>query len=135
MSERAEVVVVGGGVVGASAAGAVAANGARAVLVSEVTRLIRPGDVVRGVAVRGARGGEDVFEAAAVILADAEATLAAALAVGAERDGGGVLTDEHGRVLDAAQLPIPGLYAAGDEDAGQRAGTHAAARVAARPSR
>jgi hypothetical protein len=35
-------------------------------------------------------------------------------------------------VLDVAELPIPGLYAAADEAAGERAGTHAAARVTAR---
>jgi FAD binding domain len=122
--------VVGGG---SAARAAAAAAGASVVVVEAVTRLMRPGDSVRGVTLRG---GEEVVEAAAVILADADdPTVAAALAIGADRDGAGVRTDEHGRVLDAAQLPIPGLYAAGDEAAGQRAGTHAAARVAARPSR
>jgi predicted oxidoreductase len=57
------------------------------------------------------------------------------VAIGADRDGDRVRTDDHGRVLDTAQLPIPGLYAAGDEHAGRRAGTQAAARVAARPAR
>ena len=71
-----------------------------------------------------------------MVLADTAAgTLAAAEAVGAQRDGDGLRTDEHARVLDAARLPIPGLYAAAGEAAAQHAGTRAAARVAARPPR
>jgi hypothetical protein len=136
MTEQTDVVVVGGVAAAAGAERAATAGGARVVAVASVTRLLRPGDALRGVALRTAAGDDAVVEAVAVILADGGAdTLAAALAVGAQPHADGLLTDEHARVLDAAQLPIPGLYAAAGEDAGQRAGTHAAARVAARPSR
>jgi fumarate reductase flavoprotein subunit len=35
---------------------------------------------------------------------------------------GGILTDEHGRVLDSANMPIPGLFAAGATTGGLEGG-------------
>jgi succinate dehydrogenase/fumarate reductase flavoprotein subunit len=128
MIRRTDVVVVGGGTAGDAAARAAEASGARVTVVDAVTRLLRPSDALRGVVL----GDDEVVEACAVILAGAYEV---ALAVGAEATPGGVRTDERGRVLDAAELPIPGLYAVADASAGQGAGAHAAARAQARSSR
>ena len=133
MTRGTDVVVVGGGAPAAGAERAAAAGGARVVSVAAIACLMRPGDALRGVVLRT----DDVLEAVAVILAD-PATQPAAVAVGAEH---GLRTDEHGRVLDAAQLPIPGLYAAADERPGNAPGRtpqRASRRVppaSARPSR
>jgi NADPH-dependent 2,4-dienoyl-CoA reductase/sulfur reductase-like enzyme len=130
MIRRTDVVVVGGGVAGDAAARAAEAGGVQVTVVDAVTRLLRPGDALRGVVL----GDDEVVEACAVILAGPGAP-DVALAVGAEAAAGGLRTDERGRVLDAAELPIPGLYAVADASAGRDAGAHAAARAQARSSR